>query len=272
MEVGTYEGKSVEAAIQKGLADQHVTLDDVHVKILQESRKGFLGLGERAAVVSLIPKNIVTEVAETVDMESEAVALDVPETITEPAHDEVVATGAVVESEVDAIETAKAEASETMTHAETEEEWHDVEDVAHYIIDVLHKYGVDDVTVDVIDEDDVIVYQIMTDKPGLVIGKHGKIINALEILVQVLTHRYVRNGVHVSLDVDDYRERRYAILERLAKRVAHDVMTDHDTVYLDPLPAGERKIVHNLLAQYPNIKTHSEGREPYRYLVASYKD
>ncbi|MDK7123332.1 KH domain-containing protein, partial [Pauljensenia sp. UMB6358] len=65
-----------------------------------------------------------------------------------------------------------------------------VEDVAHYLIDVMEAYLVD-VTIDVEDMDDLIIFHINTDKPGLVIGKHGKIINSLETLAQILTHSHV---------------------------------------------------------------------------------
>lgn len=270
MEVGNYEGKDIETAIQKGLAEQHVTRDDVHVKILQEPRRGFLGLGERAAIVSLIPKDIVSDAAEKVAVEQPIADITDEKVVTETTDTSIEAPNAEVTSQTDVqTEETMDTASEAIGQPATET--YDVDMVAQYIIDVLYQYGVPDVRVDVRDEEDKIVYQIMTDKPGLVIGKHGKIINALEVLAQVLTHRYVRSGAYVTLDVDDYRERRYAILEKLAKRVENEVMTDHEPVYLDPLPAGERKIVHNLLAQYPEIKTHSEGREPYRYLVATYQ-
>lgn len=145
----------------------------------------------------------------------------------------------------------------------------DVDFPARYLIDVCAAYGVD-VTVEVEDLGRQIIYHINTDKPGLVIGKHGKIINALETLARILTHRYVRNRVQVMVNVGNYRERRLKTLAQLAERKADEVLNKKISIALEPLPARERKIVHQALSQYDNIKTHSEGREPHRYLVISY--
>ena len=107
---------------------------------------------------------------------------------------------------------------------------------------------------------------------GLVIGKHGKIINSLETLAQVMTHQYVRPHVKVIVNVGNYRERRQETLARLARKTADQVANSKQPVFLDPLPAAERKIIHAQLARYSYIATHSEGKEPHRYLVVSYKD
>ncbi|MDK6372129.1 RNA-binding cell elongation regulator Jag/EloR [Aerococcus urinae] len=146
-----------------------------------------------------------------------------------------------------------------------------VEDVAHYLIDVMEAYLVD-VTIDVEDMDDLIIFHINTDKPGLVIGKHGKIINSLETLAQILTHSHVRKRVAVEVNVGDYRERREQTLEKLAERTADQVTVEREDVTLSPLPARERKIIHRCLSKYSHIKTQSQGRDPHRYMVVSYKD
>lgn len=148
----------------------------------------------------------------------------------------------------------------------------DVDFPARYVIDVCRAYGVGEVTVEVEDLGKHVIYHIETDKPGLVIGKHGKILNALENLVRVLTHRYVRNRVQVTLNVGDYRERRLATLQKLAEGKAQEALDRGGSVQLNPLPARERKIVHQVLAQYDHIETYSKGREPRRYLVIQARD
>lgn len=148
----------------------------------------------------------------------------------------------------------------------------DVDFPARYVIDVCRAYGVGEVTVEVEDLGKHVIYHIETNKPGLVIGKHGKILNALENLVRVLTHRHVRNRVQVTLNVGDYRERRLATLQKLAERKAQEALDRGGSVQLTPLPARERKIVHQVLAQYDHIETYSKGREPRRYLVIQARD
>lgn len=295
METKIYEAKTIDEAIQKGLADLGMTdRSAVEVEVIQEPRKGFLGLGEKKAIIQLSSAKPI-EVAPLADEQTSAQpgeAAAAAETTVSAA--DMPAIDSDNESEaVDAEENTPAEPS-VVTPATTEaalttanldifgsdeeddgeepaEELYDVDWVANYIIDVMKNYLVD-VTVDVEDNDDTIIYHINTDKPGLVIGKHGKIINAMEVLAQVLTHRHVRSRVRVALNVGDYRERRHHILENLAERIADDVTMNQNTEYLDPLPARERKIVHQTLAKYQHIQTHSEGREPRRYLVVSYKD
>ncbi|MCZ0717582.1 RNA-binding cell elongation regulator Jag/EloR [Aerococcus kribbianus] len=160
------------------------------------------------------------------------------------------------------------EEEEEMATPDSEVE--NIEKVARYLMDVCDAY-LAPITVDVEDYGNEIIYHLNTDKPGLVIGKHGKIINSLETLAKVLTHRHVRNRVIVSVNVGDYRERRQETLEHLAQRTADEVTETQQSIALDPLPASERKIIHSQLAKYPHIKTSSQGREPHRYLVVKYK-
>ena len=146
-----------------------------------------------------------------------------------------------------------------------------MEYVAEYLIDVLASYLVD-ANIEVEDRGRTVIYNIQTEKKGLVIGKHGKIINSLETLAQVMTHQYVRPHVKVIVNVGNYRERRQETLARLARKTADQVAKSKQPVFLDPLPAAERKIIHAQLARYSYIATHSEGKEPHRYLVVTYKD
>ena len=116
-------------------------------------------------------------------------------------------------------------------------------------------------------EDGLIVFHLDTQKQGLLIGKHGKTLNALQYLAQVYIHRIAANKLSVVVNVGDYREKRQAILERLANRTAEKVKRTGRPVFLEPMPAFERKQIHSALSKDAQIQTHSEGDEPYRYLV-----
>ena len=106
-----------------------------------------------------------------------------------------------------------------------------------------------------------------TDKPGLLIGKYGKILNALQVLAQVSVHRFVKGRMSVQVDVGDYRLRRTEALQQIAEKTARRVLKTKQPVYLEPLPAYERKQIHAYLSKNKRISTHSEGKEPHRYLV-----
>ena len=106
-----------------------------------------------------------------------------------------------------------------------------------------------------------------TQKKGLLIGKHGKTLNALQYLAQVFIHRVAKNKLSVVVNVGNYREKRQDILQRLAKNTADKVSRTGRPVFLEPMPAFERKQIHSALSNNKYVTTHSEGDEPYRYLV-----
>ena len=110
-------------------------------------------------------------------------------------------------------------------------------------------------------------YQIATDKEALLIGKHGKIINAIQYLAQTEFNHYGKAKWTIMLNVGDYRERRDAAVRRLAEKSAREVIARGTSVYLDPMPAFERKAIHATLADNAYVTTHSEGNDPRRYVV-----
>ena len=116
-------------------------------------------------------------------------------------------------------------------------------------------------------ENGMVIFHLDTKKQGILIGKHGKMLNALQYLAQVFIHRVAKNKLSVVVNVGDYRQKRQAILQRLAERTAEKVKRTGRPVFLEPMPAFERKQIHSALSHDDSVKTHSEGDEPYRYLV-----
>ena len=117
------------------------------------------------------------------------------------------------------------------------------------------------------ESNNMVVFHLETQKQGLLIGKHGKTLNALQYLAQVFIHRLARNKLSVVVNVGNYREKRQEIIQRLADRTAEKVKRTGQPVFLEPMPAFERKQIHAALSKDEHVKTHSEGEEPYRYLV-----
>ena len=341
MKTERFEATSVDAAIAKGLQQLRLAREDVEVQVIQEAKKGFLGLGAKDAIVAIhYTEREVSEIdattddlfsfsdlgqkntsavapsedledqpSENTDTEINSVTDEIEEEVVEStsfeeapetqgaeseseqeveeelASDEVTTEKSepsineetfIKEATIAEVEVESEEAAETAVQADqdlelVDEDFKDVEHVAEYLIDVLTSYLVD-ANIEVEDRGRTVIYNIQTEKKGLVIGKHGKIINSLETLAQVMTHQYVRPHVKVIVNVGNYRERRQETLARLARKTADQVANSKQPVFLDPLPAAERKIIHAQLARYSYIATHSEGKEPHRYLVVSYKD
>jgi spoIIIJ-associated protein len=100
---------------------------------------------------------------------------------------------------------------------------------------------------------------------GLLIGKHGHTIDSLQYIANVITHRG-GGEKRVTVDAAGYRDRRRSTLEAIAVRSAERAARG-ERVALDPMSAVERKIVHERLAEYPGVRTSSDGVEPNRCVV-----
>lgn len=107
---------------------------------------------------------------------------------------------------------------------------------------------------------------------GVLIGRRGQTLDALQHLVNVVANKAGAEPVRIVLDAGEYRERRRQTLERLAERLAARVVRTRRSVKLEPMPPGERKIIHTRLQGWRNVMTYSEGEEPHRYVVIAYKE
>ena len=251
---------SVEKAIQKGLRQLGLPQDQVFVEIISEGKKGLFGFGQKNAEVELTP--VATMVSEEV---VEEVVDPVVETVEETTV-ETVETVEVPEEDFEDDDFEDEEAGE----ADYEETVDQLEEAARvtkeYLEGIAKTYGAE-ATVTVEARRDRMTFVFDTDKQGLLIGKHGKILNALQVLAQVSVHRFVKGRISVQVDVGDYRQRRSETLQQIAERTARKVLKTKQPVYLEPLPAYERKQIHAALSKNKRISTHSEGKEPHRYLV-----
>jgi spoIIIJ-associated protein len=103
---------------------------------------------------------------------------------------------------------------------------------------------------------------------GLVIGRHGQTIDAIQYLTNAIAYRsYGDDRKDVVVDAAGYRERRRETLEALAVRSADRAKSTGGSVELEPMSSVERRIVHLRLQDEPGVSTRSEGEEPYRYVV-----
>ncbi|MGB7588620.1 MAG: R3H domain-containing nucleic acid-binding protein [Solirubrobacterales bacterium] len=124
--------------------------------------------------------------------------------------------------------------------------------------------------VEVREDDDQIELMIEGDADyGLLIGKRGQTIDAIQLLCYQAAFRGVRDRKRVTLDAVGYRERRREVLTARADRAADQALSGDRTVTMDPMSAQERRVVHEHLKQKPGIETYSEGDEPHRCVVVA---
>ena len=310
-----------EEAIDKGLKALGITRDEAIIKVDNPGKKGFLGFGQKDAVVTVEKRektNVVDEfltnelnldskrkeakpvkVAQKEEKLEEAAFADRSETdpVKEKALEEeaemdkeeknkgrdqaeveLVGEKQQTQTEVDTADYSQEESVEDSKSTEpTEEEIQSkdqaaIDEVRQYLKDVIFAMGIEDVEVYTSRVNNNVKYDIETENAGLVIGRHGKVLNGLQTLAQNHIHQLAYSKLNVRADAEKYRERRKNTVETLANRTAERVIKTNKTVRLDPMPAHERKQIHRYLNQNPKVKTHSEGREPKRYLVVEPSD
>lgn len=240
-----FTASTVQKAIDLGLNTLGITREDAVIEVLQDAKKGLFGFGKKDAQVSIEPKSI-------------------------SKNSEIVSNDQVIDSIIDPSEATML--STNLSTEEIEPEQDSLEELRAYLEMIVKQLVLsDETTVTVERKKDVIMYQINTTKQGLVIGKHGKTLNAIQYLAQVFLHRQSKEKRSIVVNVGDYREKRQEILERLAERTAQKVIQTKRPIFLEPMPAFERKQIHAVLSKHDAVQTHSEGDEPYRYLVIELK-
>ncbi len=147
-----------------------------------------------------------------------------------------------------------------------------VDDAKYFVSEILTKIGLK-FELHIKLERNVINIDVSGEKMGLLIGKRGDTIDA----VQMLTVLYVNRNknmpyVKVNIDTENYRAKREATLVRLAHGLERSVLKDKKSITLEPMTANERRIIHAALQNNPKIKTYSVGEEPNRRMVVSFLD
>ena len=265
MEFIDVSAKTIEDAIAKGVAQLAAEGQElVETKVLEQPSNGFLGIGRKPAVVRLfftsVAKTATQEEVAHVEEQSVAVASE-PVATTET---EVQETGAVetFDNEVEA-KPSKKELSK-------EDQQEIAEKGKQFLDDMFTQMGLT-VVIEKMMTKDKITFQVHGEDLGILIGKHGQTLDAIQYLTNLVVHKDVSGHCHIVVDVENYRSRREETLVNLAKRLASKVKRNRQKVSLEPMNAFERKIIHTALQGDKNVVTNSEGDEPFRHVVITYK-
>ena len=127
------------------------------------------------------------------------------------------------------------------------------------------------VNIDFKEEDNVMNIDLSGSDMGILIGKRGQTLDALQYLISLYVNRESDAYIRVKLDTENYRERRKVTLEKLAKKIAYKVKRTKKPVALEPMNPYERRVIHSALQNDRYVCTKSEGEEPYRKVVIMLK-
>ena len=109
--------------------------------------------------------------------------------------------------------------------------------------------------------------QIDTNEPGRVIGYHGKVLKALQLLAQNYLYNQYSKSFYISINVNDYVGHRAEVLQSYAQKLAQRALEDRRSQHTDPMSNSERKIIHRIISRIDGVTSYSEGDEPNRYVV-----
>lgn len=144
-------------------------------------------------------------------------------------------------------------------------------DVETYLLNILGKMGIE-AKLDVTENDGNLNIDISGDMMGVVIGRRGDTLDALQYLCSLVYNKDRDDYVRVNLDTENYRAKREETLVNLAKKIAGTVSRTGRSITLEPMNPNERRIIHSTLQSYDYINTYSIGEDPNRKIVVSSKN
>ena len=138
-----------------------------------------------------------------------------------------------------------------------------------YLLLVTDSLGIESSVKSKLDDDVIRITLDSTHNP-ILIGKNGVTLQALNELCKLATNNHFRKRFRILLDINGYKDNKYSKLERLARKTAKDVQKSKTTYTFDPMPADERRAIHNALNGWRNIKTESIGEGTHRQVQVIY--
>ena len=264
--------KTVDDAITEALIQLGVTSDRLEYEVIEKGSAGFLGIGMKQAVIEARRKP-------EPEPEPEPEPVIMPEIKPEPEIREVKKEKPAYRKKEKPEKKVRKEIKEEAKPQETEREETVLAEVQEGTIRAVEEFLENtlkamDMDVEIktgIDSDGALSIDMKGEHMGILIGKRGQTLDALQYLANRVANKHQDGYVRVKLDTENYRARREETLRHLAKNIAHKVKRTRRSVALEPMNPYERRIIHSALQSDPFVTTHSEGEEPYRKVVVTLK-
>lgn len=261
--------KTIEAAVAEGLEKLGISREEAVVHVVEQPSSGLFGLiHKKMAVVDISAPDEEAE-EDTVEEASPAEEAPAAEIPAEEAKKETLAEESKAEEAAPEAEEAPAEEKKAEREEPTfdpEEQKKVAEEAKTFLAGVFAGMHLA-VTMECRMTEERIMINLVGDGLGILIGKHGQTLDALQYLTNLAAGKSFRHHYFILLDVENYRERRQDTLEALARRLAGKVKRTGEEIRLEPMAAGERRIIHLALQDDHAVSTDSEGEAPYRYVV-----
>ena len=294
MEYIEITAKTVNEAITKACMQLGIPSDRLDIQVISEGSKGFLGIGNKPAIIKVAEK---TEASEKI-VEEEIVKEEVFEeetVVNEADSDDEVSKKDDVEKEKTKNQKNKKKDSRRKNNRRSEE-FKDAEiekkvvveepreplikteeeiaarkeSAGNFLKDVFAAMEITaQINMEYVPESGSLDIDFEGDDMGVLIGKRGQTLDSLQYLTSLVVNKGQKDYIRVKLDTEDYRRRRKETLENLAKNIASKVKKTRKPVVLEPMNPYERRIIHSALQPNKYVETYSDGNEPYRHIVVA---
>lgn len=241
----TMDGPTVADAVDAALEEMGVQQDAVEYEVIAEPTRGLFGGSGKPARVRVWLKPGAIGGGTEDDVDDDESADDVPVAEVAPVHARPEMPDQLTDEELDAI----ADAGVATIQA------------------ILSTLNIEATVEEYEGDEGEIILDIVGDDLGILIGRHGRTLDALQILVSAITNRRLDQRYPLVVDVSGYRHRRRVKLEEIARRAADRAARQHRAVQLRPMTSFERRVIHVVLRDDRRVKTESEGDEPRRTVV-----
>lgn len=147
-----------------------------------------------------------------------------------------------------------------------------MEKIKQTIKELFKRIGINDIKIDIKKDNstkdrELLMINVLTEQADFLLKDEALELNALQHILRLLVLRTVPDHNFIILDINNYKEKRQKLLEKLAEKIIKDIRKTKKSIVLDPMPAYERRIIHLKLAEQPDIVSESTGQEPERKIV-----
>ena len=247
--------KTVEDALKAALEELGVSENEVDYEVIEEASKGLFGMG----ILGTKPARIRVTVKKDDTVEKKANTIK--KTPVKPDEQNEANKKQDTKQKETVVKKIVTSPSETNNRIETAEK---------FLQDIFKQMNLT-VKIEISESEGCQMLNLCGENLGILIGKHGQTLDALQYLVNLAANRNENQRVRFILDVENYRSRRSETLKNLSKTLAERAIRLNQDVRLEPMNRHERKVIHTSLQDNENVTTYSLGEEPNRYIVISPK-
>ena len=241
-------GKTVDDAITEALIELGASTDEVNIEIISKGSKGWLGFGAKLAKVRVTLKEHVCDPI----LEVQKTKPEVPKVEVKADVEVQSETGS---NSAQAVKASKEEVEQVMKKA------------INFLDKLLKQMDVDGtIKAEIIGKDRISI-GLEGKNMGIIIGKRGETLDAIQYLVNIVANKDRKEYIKIMLDSENYRARREETLQKLALKLSKKVQKSRKPISLEPMNPYDRRIIHSALQDSKFVKTHSEGKEPFRKVV-----